>query len=367
MMKNEVSRFITKIFFSLMPLLFLAINFLFFEKSDGDLNRIGKISIEKDYRKIFEKEFNREVKYSNILDIDLGKEKTFDILTIGDSFSQQGNYGYQNYLSFMSLNVVNMDMNSTNGMVYLNPIQSAFQIANGDMLDKLKVKYIVLQSVERTIVMRGQNIDRSKVITLKKMYGEKTTPNYGLISTIKELRKDIRGLNNDISNLKYKLTDLRDYFLNNILYSFDKKAYNSMVYKMKLSQKMFSTKNNELLFIYEDITNLKYNEMTLINTLNNEFNALSKKLESKGVKLIVLPSPDKYDIYYPFILNNDIPENMFFDYFNEEKKDYIYINSKEILAKHINNGEKDIYFGDDTHWSPLAAEIIAKEIYRVIK
>ena len=49
---------------------------------------------------------------------------------------------------------------------------------------------------------------------------------------------------------------------------------------------------------------------------------------------------------------------------NEVSKKYIYINSKEVLAKHLEAGEKDIYFVDDTHWSPYGAKIVAEEILK---
>jgi hypothetical protein len=45
----------------------------------------------------------------------------------------------------------------------------------------------------------------------------------------------------------------------------------------------------------------------------------------------------------------------------EKNKDYIYIDAKEILVSKIKN-EQDIYFYDDTHWSPVASKIIADNI-----
>lgn len=35
-----------------------------------------------------------------------------------------------------------------------------------------------------------------------------------------------------------------------------------------------------------------------------------------------------------------------------------------MLAKHLEAGEKDIYFVDDTHWSPYGAKIVAEEILK---
>ena len=46
------------------------------------------------------------------------------------------------------------------------------------------------------------------------------------------------------------------------------------------------------------------------------------------------------------------------------EKDYIYINTKELLLKHINNGTLDMYYADNSHWSPIAAQIVTKEILK---
>ena len=39
----------------------------------------------------------------------------------------------------------------------------------------------------------------------------------------------------------------------------------------------------------------------------------------------------------------------------EMQKNYIYINSKEVLLKAIRNGVLDVYYADDTHWSPYCS------------
>ena len=111
------------------------------------------------------------------------------------------------------------------------------------------------------------------------------------------------------------------------------------------------------------------------NNIIDTFNLLSEKLiehytsnlKEKGVILIVLPAPDKYDIYCKFIDKNIFPKNNFFDYMKEEKKEYLYINSKDLLLEHVDNGAKDVYFADDTHWSPIASKIMAKKIYEELK
>lgn len=100
--------------------------------------------------------------------------------------------------------------------------------------------------------------------------------------------------------------------------------------------------------------------------LNNELNNLSMLLSQKGITLIVLPSPDKYGVYYEFIQNKaNYPRPLFFDQMDGMEKDYIYINSKKILTNAVNN-KRDIYFFDDTHWSPWGSKLIARELATII-
>ncbi len=108
------------------------------------------------------------------------------------------------------------------------------------------------------------------------------------------------------------------------------------------------------------------NDVESVFNLNKELNDLSNKLKEKGVKLIVLPSPDKYDFYYDNIVDyKEYPKPLFFDHLDKMPKDYLYVNSKQILRDEMKN-KKDIYFYDDTHWSPWASQIIAKELAEII-
>jgi len=80
-----------------------------------------------------------------------------------------------------------------------------------------------------------------------------------------------------------------------------------------------------------------------------------------------LPSPDKYDIYYDYIINKSkYPKPLFLEYLAEMQKNYLYVDSKKILSNSIKQ-KKDIYYYDDTHWSPFAAKIISDELSKLIK
>ena len=108
-----------------------------------------------------------------------------------------------------------------------------------------------------------------------------------------------------------------------------------------------------------------YNDISIINKANNELNKIALDLKKKHIKLIVLIAPDKYDFYYNDILNSPFSEPIFFNALDSLPKDYLYFNSKKLLTQY-KDSNKDLYFFDDSHWSPLASKIIAEEIHNTI-
>ena len=106
--------------------------------------------------------------------------------------------------------------------------------------------------------------------------------------------------------------------------------------------------------------------MRKVSSLNDILNDLSNKLKNKGIKLIVLPSPDKYNVYYDYIIEKTkYPKPLFFEHLDKTEKKYLYVNSKKKLIDAVRR-KKDIYFYDDTHWSPWASKLISDEIYKLI-
>ncbi|HEY1194719.1 alginate O-acetyltransferase AlgX-related protein [Flavobacterium sp.] len=336
----------TTLFLAPIVLLFL-ITFTFYSDSESpDLIRLGYFpNIYKDYRNVFSKDLSREIYFYKLSNTKIKKAK---ILTIGDSFSQQGNYGYNNYLA-EKYSVLNLDR-----FLSRNSVQTLYELLNGDFFSTYKIEYVVLESVERDFISSVQNIDVSKKIT-----------NIQLDSIIKSQKKilDENYRYNFFSSttIKFPFSMLQYYLDKNYL-------SNKMVYNVTLkTNNLFSNNSDKLLFYGDDLWKLKKNnDLREVLKLNNILNDLTVKLKSKNVKLIVLPAPDKYDLYYSYIMDKtELEEPMFFKYLESVKKDYLFINSKKLLSHQLES-EKDIYFYDDTHWSPVASKIIACEIKSVI-
>lgn len=83
-----------------------------------------------------------------------------------------------------------------------------------------------------------------------------------------------------------------------------------------------------------------------------------------------MPAVDKYDLYYDYIQNNTHLKNPFFDLIRPLKKDYYFVDTKNILSTLLQKDIKDVYWIDDTHWSHIASQAISKNIqnsYPIIK
>ena len=315
----------------------------------GDLIRVGYVMDSGNYRSIFSEDFKQKYYYTQIAKANLDTPKKYTILTIGDSFTGQKGLGFKNYLAQNpNISVLHLDY-----FLCKNPIQTAYGIANGDLLNTINVNYIIVESVEREIINRSKNLNVNQKIN---------------IDSIKKLIKKYEKRNVDSTKINsFSANRMIKFPIRNISYLFDDNAFYSETYMVKTNKKLFTIDQNNLLFSIEDLKNLKGgNDAKAVSKLNDVFNDLSKRFSMRGIKLIVMPCADKLDFYYDNIVENKkYKKPLFFDYFDSLPKNYFYINSKKILRPYLKN-KKDLYFYDDTHWSPISDKIIANELYKII-
>ncbi len=288
--------------------------------------------------------------------------QNIEILTIGDSFSNGGAGGensyYQDYISTLyNKNVLNLKPQKIENTS--NYIEIITLFANSGYLEKMGVKYILVESVQREALVRFARNDLNFSIKTDKNL-ENIFENLRQTYNIEELHILKPPI---INNLNFNA------FLYNMKYYV--KGYgklNSSVYIEKLNKELFTSKSSlELAFFHEDIKKLSSETKENIELLNQNFNYLADILEKKGIKLIFMLAVDKYNLYRPFIVSNNYKESIFFEYLATLDKKYTFINTKEILSKSLKAGEKDIFYADDTHWSYKASEtLINHGIFRKI-
>jgi hypothetical protein len=346
-MKN----FIKKTLFFLAPiLLLLIVTEMFYHTDKGDLIRFGYIFDTGTYYDNV-KASGKVVpsRYTPFSRLNIESQNKFTLLTIGDSFSERGKYGYKNYLA----NAENVSVLHIDRSLSKNQLQTLIALSNGDFFEKIKVNYVILQIVERGVIKLNENITFEKTLNIGELQKEGET---------KILNSNQHHKYNLFSDRIFKIP------LVNLLYIFDDNPKYSSTYKVKTNKKYFTGKNDKLLFVNEDIQNLSYNnDFEAIDSFNKTLSTLHQKLKTKGVQLIFLPAPDKYSIYYNAISEKEkYPKPLFFEYFNTLPKEYCYLNTYEIITKLINT-EKDVYYYDDTHWTPRTSEFIAEKLTEKIK
>lgn len=345
-----IKKYILKTFIFLLPVILLFILTEIYYKTDqGDLIRLGYLIDNGEYRHDIEDKFELfPNKYTELSDINLQKENTFTTLTIGDSFSNRIEIGYNNYLADHD----NISVANVGQFVTDNPIQTLVSMVNSDVFDSINVKYIILESIERHIIYRIMNIDTMKTLSFKSF------------SKILKNKPQTKTSNDDLKLFSDKIFK---FPLHNIQFCFTDNPLNSSTFKTKTNKELFTNKPNNLLFYEEDLEFVELNkDKEKIRKLNNTIHYIYKKLKEKDIQLIFLTCPDKYDFYYDFILNKKkYTKPGFFEEFAKLPKSYCYIDSKKIL-KQLPEDTKDIYYYDDTHWSPVAARVIADKIAEII-
>lgn len=350
-----MKKFIIKTCFFVVPFLVLyGLNVCFYKKDEGDLVRLGFLyQNPSPFSQIMKQYTAPPKKYQLFSEIHLDQKIKTDVLTIGDSFSEQGEVGYQNHLAQRGVSVLHIDRFLSEE----SPIQSLVQFINSDFFDKVETKYVVLQSVERALMTRNTSLSFTESRSLDSLKTQ--------ISEYKAKKEKAPATSSKVeffsdATIKVPLANLQFLFL--------KRPLHSDVYKFKSNNHQLFTNNpDNLLFFKDDLKTLKdKNNPENIKALNGNLNKISEILAKKNIKLIVLIAPDKYDLYYPYISNKSkSKEPLFFSNFDKMSKNYIYIPSYERLSQAIKQ-ENDIYFYDDTHWSYKGARLIANEIYKTL-
>ncbi len=344
---TDMKKFIYKTLFFIVPFFILyIIAFIYTSKTESpDLIRLGYIPKLEKYEYDIIKS-NTKIKYE---ELSKTRNSNFNILTIGDSFSEQGSDGYVDFLA-SKYKVIHIDR-----FISKNQIQTLIDLTNGDFFEHYKVQYVVLQNVERHI------IDNCKKIN----WNQKTS-----IASLDTIIKNHVPTKEDYNYKFFSRTTL-DFPLYYFPKYFLQKStlINYKVYNVDItSNTLFSNNSNKLLFYFYDIKALKKNnKIENAQKLNSILNQLNKKLLEKNIKLIYLPSPDKYDMYYDYIADKKhFSKPLFFENMKKFEKEYIYIASRDLLSNYLNTYQ-DMYYYGDTHWSKMASKIIANEIDSKIK
>lgn len=353
-----MKKFIINTCFFIVPFFTLfVINILLYDQRgpEGDLARMGYFYKNPAPTSLIKDQYRLAKQYTLLSEINLSSTQSeTDILTIGDSFSEQDSLGYKNFLASKGLSVVHVDR-AISGE---NPIQTLISLMNADFFEMIRPRHVVLQTIERDFNVRTASIDfeeKAKNINFYKPEGTFTILSHNNETDDATQNQILRFF----SDATLKLP------LNNLFYLIMDKPFSSNTYKVKsTSSNLFSNSPDNLLFYKNDLKRLdvKNNSSMTLNGIK-VLNKLSDLLARKNIELIVIVSPDKYDLYYPYIEDKSTYEKpTFFSTYEGAPKEYKDLDIHRIFSEKLLE-EKDIYYYDDTHWSPKGAKIVAEEIF----
>lgn len=286
-----------------------------------------------------------------------------DMLTLGDSFSNGGGKGLNSYYQdFIATNLNLKILNLTNyEKKTRSDIETVYLLGNSGFLEKSGIKYIIIESVVKKIVQRfSKNEKKSLKDTLENI------ASFYHFNKSNQKNRD-RTRNGYLPPISFINNGNIKFLAYNFLYNFSEKGFISKVHRVKTDKNYFTTGNNDLLFNKNSIRSIRNNTLINLKLMNNNFNELSDYLTDRGIKLIFMPVVNKYDLYSDYIVDNKNPKDKFFDIFESLEKRYMYINTKEIFTKKLLEGQKDIFYIDDTHWTDIASQIVVEDLRKQLK
>lgn len=296
----------------------------------GDMGKIGQIPFGQEYTLRMDAVYEHEREMvRNIMPQDT---ITAPLITIGDSFSEQGKRGYSQFLAeLLGCDIQNIQHKQT-------PEQTLIQLLHHQKIPKQTT--VIVEVVERSLIWRMNCIN----------YQDSSSAFYI-----------------DETDVAENHSGEQKILQNAVLFLKKSVGIRQSIVRYSTSVDLFShRKRYNTLFIYDspwdNDGDLRFTELGRedIAEAYKNMATLHRLAESYGVRLFFLIAADKYDVYEPFI-NCPHPQNPVLESCPDE--DWI-INTKPLLQLQASAGVKDLYYINDTHWSPIGSEIVAKEIYK---
>ena len=332
-----MKKFLIKISYTVLPVWLIIVGCVVYitlyasPRASGDIGRAACIPFGHSYNKMLKKEMIKDTLFTILTKVEDLDTVNVDVLTIGDSFSQQTNGGYQNYLCLNGLTVANCDRD-----LFANPFQFAYNVLDDNLIDSTKTKVLIVECGERYFELFMNSFKK----------GKKDFPNKA--SSVKV-------------QSQWSVSRARDFILIHL-------GIRPVAYTAKLDGDYFRSDNpDKLYFTHEDIENglcIKKEDETQVRYV---YNSLNEKASQKGIRLMLLVAVDKYDLYQNHIVNNPYPKKTVIEDIGRIIGDTPNLMlTKQYLLPLIEQHEKDVFMYNDTHWSYKATKVVAEEIGRRI-
>lgn len=327
-----MKRFVVK--FSIVLLLFFIpaalCKFYVMPNMSGDIGQLGMIPFGKVSEGLDVPGNKRgDLSNANVITINCSDSLSlYPVISVGDSFSQQGPSGYQWKLS----SLLNRPIAN-----YTNPGYNVFNrylaLLNGGYINS--GQDVIVECVERCLIGRLCELDFNSSLCITS-------------SRVDDVKQDAPFLNRLFSWIRLTLN------------------IDTPIYIFKLNKQCFThPRFGNTLHIYSsrkdgdgDLLWERYGEQQYSKAFEN-LQRLIDLSDQMGINLIVLIATDRYDAYEPWI-EGEHPYNPTLD---KVPSDPHVFNTKPLLQELIGNGVLDVYKLNNTHWSVLGADAVADSLY----
>lgn len=299
----------------------------------GDLGKLGKIQFGPEYQVR-----TYPLGYPDTLVVWYPHcGHTHRVGVIGDSFAYQYPSGFAAALGHELADTV--DVYTLSSQSY-SPVQAAVDLVKSDFFEKHpQVKTVIVESVERMLVHRWADVDFNKE---NKMPVLKSRVPVMLGTSEQHLQSQLSALQKEtIDWVKLSL-----------------KIFDSPVRSIPLKQKVFShdEMGSQLYFYYHDLSSKATPDR--LQAVRTNVERLHGLFAAKGVEMIMMISPDKYEVYQHFAADNPYEPIVLSAQLSETLAglDYV-VNPTEAVTRLVASGEQDVYYLNDSHWSPKGARV----------
>lgn len=332
-----MKRFLVRTLVGGIPLLLIILGSLYYyfrirPELTGDLGQLGKIGFGTEY----DSRIRKPVHPDRMVYPLAPGVPTPRIVTIGDSFSQQEEFGYQNFLAHrLHEPIANVKLRPE-----CQPEQSAADLLNAGFFDTLpQVRLVIVESVERALVDRCLQLKADRMPEFSPLPGDEEPANTENGLLVRAFRQS------------------KDWLL------FQCGLARNPVYAVALNSPLFTLpgRENILYFYKDDLDRLSVSDEELAIVRNNLL-TLRDRFRKHGIELLYLIAPDKYEIYQNLISENPYPPRPLGRQLQSLDSLDFAVNPTRHLIGQLENGVQDLYLAHDTHWSQKGAQIAAESL-----
>lgn len=302
----------------------------------------------------------------------------YDVVVISDSFLgvPQGRYLCKNLSATHNVSVLHIIANSF-AFANENPFRVLVILTNNGFLKKSGAKVVILECAERnlpTAITRSGSLADSPPMpaaTDKRSGSIPSTDVKNITdhpSVPDTLGRSAEYFDAVIHENEKGIVTVKTWIKNDILSFMGSQSNDGTFYFRRLNESRFTGKpySSTLIFFYADIASFQnytgaYPE-AYIET-NKNLNVIAGRLQDQNITLFFIPGVSAYNTYYPYIIDPPTVRNPLFEVMRELNRSYVMIDTKDVVMKMQQNGEKDLSgIGDPTHWTWRVTDRIAQEI-----